>query len=156
VNVRPQRLQIPRRILIQSCVSSWACLRRRPCPIIESHVQMGQVRIICLAAAAAQSSAGLSDGAESGIKRIVLSGGPPAKRTLLGSAHSGGLPLLENPTGKEYQAPFGCCALAGQLLTTGWTPHHWVNYFLEEGELFLMGDPPPHPPGIYRFRADCC
>jgi len=74
VKVRRQDLQMPRRTSIQSWVSSWACLRRQPCPVIESHKHFGQRRGICSLPVAAQSKSGLQGSPWSGIKTIVLHG----------------------------------------------------------------------------------
>jgi hypothetical protein len=71
VKVLPQSWQIPRRIPIQSWYSSCACLRRRPWPIMESHLQNGHRRSRAFLSRA-QSLSILSDGAESGIKTIAL------------------------------------------------------------------------------------
>jgi len=71
VKVFRQPVQRPRRIPIQSWCSSWACLRRRPWPMIESHSQIGHRRKMTSAQLAAHSASSLCAGAESGINEIV-------------------------------------------------------------------------------------
>jgi hypothetical protein len=77
VKVFPQPGQRPRRIPIQSWCSSWACLRRRPWPMIESHSQIGHRRKMTSAQLAAHSASSLCAGVESGINEIVLVGALP-------------------------------------------------------------------------------
>jgi len=80
VKVLAQLEQRPRRIPIQSWCSSCACLRRRPCPTIESCSQTGHRRKMISSESSAQPAASCSGPADTGTKRIVTSKGLRRRR----------------------------------------------------------------------------
>ena len=76
VSVPPQILQRTRRTRVQSCRPSYACLRRRPWPMMATWQQAGH----CLGSHSASYSPGLHPSPERGIKTITGAKATPRNR----------------------------------------------------------------------------